>query len=40
MPIAWGWRVGTPDNNYSVFAGLDIRLVTSTADLAFSLSDR
>jgi hypothetical protein len=40
MPINWGWRVGTQDNNYSVFSGLGLSLVTSTVDLAFSLSDR
>ena len=40
MPISWGWRVGTPDNNYSVFSGLGTSLVTSTADLAFVLTDR
>ena len=37
---SWGWRAGTPDNNYSVVSGLGIQMLASTADLAFSLSDR
>ena len=36
----WGWSGGTSDNNYSVFSGLGIQMLTSTDDLAFSLSDR
>ena len=39
--IAWGWRAGTHDNNYSVVSGPQgLPLLTSTIDLAFSLSDR
>jgi hypothetical protein len=37
---SWGWRVGMHDNNYSKMNGPQSSLVTTTWDLAFSLSDR
>lgn len=41
MPINWGWRVGTADNNISTFCGRVAATCSSyTSDLAFALSDR
>lgn len=36
--IAWGWRIGMQDNNYSAFQVQGLQ--TSQVDLAFSLSDQ
>ncbi len=36
--IAWGWRIGMQDNNYSAVYSQNLQ--TSKVDLAFSLSDQ
>ena len=37
---SWGWRVGMRDNNHSKVNAPQSSLLTTTFDLAFSLSDR